>query len=124
MTRATKWILIAALLTWTAPALAGDLTGQYTVRGTDPGTAKAYTGTAEIAKHGANYMIRWQLGKLSYEGTGIVVGDILSVAYTDGKGSWFGVVAYRITRGGHVLEGKWAGHRGDKTGTDILTRKK
>jgi hypothetical protein len=49
--------------------------------------------------------------------------DTLSVAYTGGDRSWFGVASYRQRSDGS-LDGRWAVHGGASVaGTEIATRR-
>jgi hypothetical protein len=105
-----------------APAYAADIEGTYKASGTNPGGKGQYKGNVIISKSGETYKVVWSVGT-AYIGTGIVVGDVLSVAYTDEGKKWFGIVAYKIKSGGKVLEGLWSGHNGRKLGKETLTKK-
>jgi hypothetical protein len=104
------------------PALAADIEGTYKAAGSNPGGKGQYKGNVIISKSGETYKVVWSVGT-AYIGTGIVVGDVLSVAYTDEGKKWFGIVAYKIKSGGKVLEGLWSGHNGRKLGKETLTKK-
>ena len=96
--------------------------GTYAVSGFNPGVG-AYKGTLTIAPRGEIYDVLWTIGKASYAGVGVVVGDTLSVAYSDGTGKWMGVVGYRQLSDG-TLDGRWAVYGGNtKTGTETARRK-
>ena len=96
--------------------------GTYSVTGTNPG-AGAYTGKLTIAPRGDVYDVSWWIGKEHYTGVGIVVNDTLSVAYTGGDHSWFGVASY-IQRSDGSLDGRWAVQGGANVpGTETATRK-
>ena len=105
-----------------APVHAADIEGTYKAAGSNPGGKGQYKGNVIISKSGETYKVVWSVGT-AYIGTGIVVGDVLSVAYTDEGKKWFGIVAYKIKSGGKVLEGKWSGHNGRTLGTETLTKK-
>jgi len=123
-----KWMFIflavwslSVLFPVTARAL--DIVGTYDVKGTNPVDQKEYTGTLTIAQTGQTYKVLWDLSGTKYLGTGILLGDTLSVTYMDEQKSWFGVVIYKITADGKTLEGKWAAFMGDALGSETLTRK-
>jgi hypothetical protein len=104
-----------------SPAQAADIQGTYKAAGSNPGGKGQYQGNVIISKSGETYKVVWSVGT-AYVGTGIVMGDVLSVAYTDEGKKWFGIVVYRIKSGGKVLEGVWSGHNGRKLGEETLTR--
>src|SRR5213082_961388 len=92
--------------------------GTYSVNGTNPGVG-AYTGRLTITPRGDVYDVSWWIAKEHYTGVGIVVNDTLSVAYTGGDHSWFGVASYRQRSDGS-LDGRWAVHGGASVpGTEI-----
>lgn len=96
--------------------------GTYFVNGTNPGVG-AYTGRLTIEPRGDVYDVSWTIAKEHYTGVGIVVNDTLSVAYTGGDRSWFGVASYRQRADG-TLDGRWAVHGGARVpGTEIATRR-
>lgn len=90
---------IAAFATLTAVALTGvpasaderasldkgvqakSIEGSYTVEGWLPGRDRPYTGTAEVKRTGETYTVSWRIGADTIVGTGILVGDQLSVTY-------------------------------------------
>ncbi len=51
-----------------------DPTGRYTVRGTNPGDSKPYTGQVLVARTGQTYQVLWSIGGQTYVGTGIASG--------------------------------------------------
>jgi hypothetical protein len=96
--------------------------GTYSVNGINPG-AGAYSGRLNITPRGDVYDVSWWIAKEHYTGVGIVVNDTLSIAYTSGDRSWFGVASYRQRYDG-TLDGRWAVQGGASvTGTEIATRK-
>lgn len=105
-----------------APALADDLEGTYDAKGWNPMDGARYTGTVTVARTEDVYEVRWSVGA-TYVGTGVRVGDVLSVGYTDDEKSWFGVVGYRIGKDG-TLTGSWCTLLGKKAGTETLTRRR
>lgn len=117
-------LVLACLLLLVALPLSAKtaFSGTYDVTGSNPGVG-AYKGTLTIAPRGEIYDVLWTIGKASYAGVGVVVGDTLSVAYSDGTGKWMGVVGYRQLSDG-TLDGKWAVYGGNtKTGTETARRK-
>lgn len=121
----TKILFFAGVLIALSISIAAaptyDLTGKYSVEGTNPGNGSKYSGTVEITKSGDTYKILWEVGTL-YAGTGIITGNTLSVAYVDEKVEYVGVVAYTILKNGKVLKGIWAPFGNKETGTETLTR--
>ena len=63
-----------------------DPTGRYTVRGTNPGDSKPYTGQVLVARTGQTYQVLWSIGGQTYVGTGIGSADFLAVTYRAGPG--------------------------------------
>jgi hypothetical protein len=91
--------------------------GTYAVTGTNPGVG-AYKGTLTITPRGDVFDVRWSIANLKYFGVGVVVGDTLSVAYSDRDHTFFGVAAYEHSGGS--LDGRWAVAGGSTTpGTEI-----
>jgi hypothetical protein len=121
-TTITLAIILGAVFAFGQIAQATELAGTYKAEGSNPGDKGNYKGNVIITKTGETYKVVWSVG-LAYIGTGVVTGDVFSVAYMDEKKSWFGIVAYKIKSGGKVLEGKWCGHTGKTLGTEQLTRK-
>jgi hypothetical protein len=95
-----------------------DITGRYAVVGTNP-DGGTYQGTAEISKRGATYRIRWVIGvNETYEGVGILEGDVLAVSFSSGTTS--GVVLYRVEKA--KLSGRWALLGSDAVHSETLNR--
>jgi hypothetical protein len=95
------------------------LNGSYTIAlGENPNGGR-YTGHVEIRPNGATYALRWFTPEAAEIGTGILMQDVLVVAY--GRAPGFGVVAYH--RVDDRLEGVWAGTLAKQTGTEELTPK-
>ncbi|MCZ6862702.1 MAG: hypothetical protein O7I42_20940 [Alphaproteobacteria bacterium] len=90
------------------------LPGVYQVAGTDPDGTK-YTGTVTVTRTRATLRVVWKIGSRVWRGTGLRVGNILSVGYNGG------VAAYRIVHSKR-FEGEWAPHGSAKTGREIWTR--
>jgi len=104
-----------------APIFAADLAGSYSAQGTNPDGTGKYKGSVIITRTQDTYQVVWSVGAV-YVGTGLVVGDVFSVAYADENKSWFGVVAYRILDGGKKLEGIWSAHGGKVLGSETLEK--
>ena len=122
MKKASLALTILLAICLGAPAIAADIEGTYSAVGSNPGGKGQYKGNVIISKTEETYKVVWSVGT-AYIGTGIVIGDVLSVAYTDEAKKWFGIVAYKIKSGGKVLEGLWSGHNGKKLGKETLTKK-
>jgi len=115
------FLALAAFLLVPTLALA-ELGGTYAVSGTNPGTGDAYNGSAAISRTGSTYKVVWNVGK-PYTGTGILNGNVLSVAFRDEATGLFGVVTYTVSEAGNVLEGTWAAYGQTKIGTETLRKK-
>lgn len=101
---------------------ANDIVGTYAVTGSNPGGKGQYKGTVIITKTKDTYKLVWSVGA-AYIGTGILVDNVLSVAYTDENKKWFGIVAYKVIDSGKKLEGNWCAHGGQVLGTETLEKK-
>ncbi len=98
----------------TAPAVAPSLGGTYAVQGTSP-EGGTYEGNVTISGDAASgFHVVWTIGSDTYEGTGKLSGNILTV-------DWGQVepVVYKVSRDGATLSGKW-GKRG--RGREKLSR--
>jgi hypothetical protein len=119
-----KLLLFLAVIVLCAPGVAlpaDDLDGTYDATGVNALDGKSYAGTVTIKRTGDVYEVIWRVGD-SYIGTGVRVGDVLSVGYTDEERSWYGVVGYRIGARGKLV-GTWCTLFGKTVGTETLTRK-
>jgi len=91
------------------------LTGRYRIVSAHaPGSTQAYTGVVDIRPTGATYQLRWQVGKQTIRGVGILKGHTLAA----GWGPQGAVVLYE--RSGQRLEGTWAPAGGKVLGTEVL----
>jgi hypothetical protein len=92
--------------------------------GTNVG-GQPYRGSVGITKNGDSYDFKWTLlSGESYSGVGIIDGDKLAVGFygVTGGTAYYGVVHYRIEKGGK-LEGKWSvGGGNGKVYTETLTK--
>lgn len=86
--------------------------GEYSVIGSNPNGVK-YRGKVTISKQGKYYMLKWKIGKDSYQGRGLISGKTLTV-------NWGAVypVIYKI-RGNGVLKGSWDNGRAKETLTPV-----
>jgi len=96
-----------------------DIEGTYNCLG-NPKSENEYRGTTRITKKDEVYIVTWAIGKETHEGTGIRVGDTLSVVWRNDKGE-VGVAVY-IIRSKGKLEGKWTGLGSRYQSTENLTR--
>jgi len=117
-------VLLGVLILVASIPAAGKtgFSGVYNVSGVNPGVG-AYKGTLTIAPRGEVYDVHWAIAGTQYGGVGIANGDMLSVAYTGGDHSWFGVATYTQQPDGS-LKGRWAVAGGSpKPGTENAVRK-
>ena len=81
------WIVIAiaALVPLSASAKQDyDFAGAYEVYGHNPDGESTYSGEVSIAWSGETYHVEWYIGDQLFIGTGIGLGDVLSVGYDGG----------------------------------------
>lgn len=97
---------------------AKSLNGTFNITGTNAGTNTAYKGTLTIKKTGSVYSLYWKVANTSYNGVGILDGNILAVGW--GFGQAFGVVGYDVN--GDEATGTWAMGGGTSTGTENLKK--
>lgn len=97
-----------------------DISGDYGVTGANE-DGSPYKGTLKIIKHGDVYQFRWDAGR-QYDGVGVANGNVVAVAFTEGKdGQGCGVVSYQLLADG-TLDGKWGYWGRDEMGTEQATR--
>jgi len=89
------------------------------VKGTQPGGGN-YSGQVSIEKKGDVYEMKWRIGKETYRGVGIRVGDTLIAGWTPGKD--VGVVFYSLGEALKSMEGRWTGLGATKLGAERLER--
>jgi Caspase domain len=82
--------------------------GEYKVEGQTP-VGSDYTGTVKIAKEPKGYQLTWHVGDTSYQGTGTLAGNLLTVDW----GSSTPVVYALGTNGS--LAGLWDAGKGEET---------
>jgi hypothetical protein len=123
MRTANRYVVVAVVvfLGIGASALAVDIEGRYMAKGTNPGEEGEYAGEVIISKTGDTYRVVWHVGT-TYVGTGIVLGNVLSVGYVDESNTRFGTVVYTIEDGGAKLEGLWCPLGSSILGTETLEK--
>ena len=104
------------LVTIAAPAQSQDLTGAYTIHGTNPGGEGGYTGQSEISLTGSTYRVTAQVGSLVAEGTGVFLNGVLSVMFPEQ--GW--IAAYALQLDGS-LQGIWSQSDGTELGQGNMT---
>ena len=77
-----------------------DIAGEYTINGTNP-DGSSYTGSVYITKSNDKYNVKWYIGDQTFEGTGTILGKILTVDWGD-----IYPVIYTIQTDG-ILNGTW-----------------
>lgn len=93
---------------------AASIAGDYTVTGSNVDGAGKYDGTLTITPRDDVYQFSWLSGGVSSDGVGVVSGNKVAAAFTDGPdGTGCGVVLYKIGANGD-LDGK-AGYWGVNT---------
>ena len=102
-------------------ALAGDIVGQYTFEGSNPGSQAKYAGRAMIEKKGDAYLVGWQIGNQELAGTGILQNNTFAVVYIARNSKTEpGLVLYTILPNG-MLVGKFTNLGGTSLGTETWT---
>lgn len=95
------WLLVPMIA---GLARAGELDGDYQAKG-ENADGKSYTGEVRVRSLGGAEAVLWRLDSgEAYKGLGLLVDDVLGVAYGGGSAN-FGVVVYRIEGG--RLDGQW-----------------
>ena len=105
-----------------APAAVGEIAGNYSVKGTNPGGGSPYTGSLLVTKRDKVYQFSWKSGGASYEGVGVQAGNTVGVAFAsggDGKGC--SVVHYQVDASGG-LNGQWGAWGENASGNETATR--
>jgi hypothetical protein len=103
------------------PATTPDIAGSYSVVGSNP-NGSPYKGALDVIKHSSDvYQFRWNAGR-QYDGIGVPNGNVVAVAFTEGKnGTGCGVVSYQIKSDGS-LDGRWGYWGRDESGTEKTER--
>lgn len=99
---------------------AGELEGEYSVKGSNPNGRGGYEGKLSIKKTGDTYQLRWTLpGTPPYKGVGLRVGDSLYVGWGTDKEP-YAVIAYTFK--GTSAEGLWTIANSSKTAKENLSK--
>ncbi len=98
-----------------------NLLGTYTIKNGETPEKVKYTGTVDITIKNGVYKLKWTQGKHKFNGLGLRNGDVLTAAFNDtGK---FGVLQYRVKKGGKFLTGQWATESSTGPGIESLEKK-
>lgn len=103
--------------TTTSGASSDDLTGSYNITGTNEGGSGAYSGTLMVTRRGDVYQFTWDTAGKKFDGVGVRSGDIIAVAFAEGKsGEGCGVVLYSIGENGKLdgTAGYWGTNSSEK----------
>lgn len=88
-----------------------SIAGDYTVSGSNPDGTEKYEGELTITPRDDVYQFSWVSGGKSSDGVGVMTGNKIAVAFTEGSdGTGCGVVLYKVLANGD-LDGK-AGYWG------------
>uniref|UniRef100_I2Q7Q3 Uncharacterized protein n=1 Tax=Desulfovibrio sp. U5L TaxID=596152 RepID=I2Q7Q3_9BACT len=102
-------------------AWAADIVGQYTLRGSNPGSKGQYTGTAMVERKGETYSVGWKIGNQQLLGTGILKDTSFAVVYTARNSKKApGLILYEILPDGSLV-GKFTSLGGTALGGEIWT---
>lgn len=119
MQRTFLGVIIGGLVL-ASSAAALDLDGQYQLKGSNPGGSGQYNGKAAIVSTGGTYQVRWRIGGVEHQGTGILTKDIFSVVY-QAPGSAPGIAVYEVRNDGS-LRGRWTTLNGSGLGDETWVR--
>ena len=98
----------------------GELEGEYSVKGTNPGGKGSYEGKLRVRKTGATYQLRWTIaGSQAYYGVGLKVRDAMHVGWGTGKDT-YAVISYDFD--GKSAEGMWTVGGSERTAKEILSK--
>ena len=81
--------------------------------------ASAPRGTVDIGIKSGVYTFKWKTGNSTFEGLGLRNGDVLTAGFNNSGD--FGVLQYRIKKGGKVLTGQWAQTKQTTSGPGVET---
>lgn len=106
----------------TSSASRKDISGSYTITGTNASGRGNYGGSLVVTNRDEVYQFSWDSGGRKYDGVGVQTDNNVAVAFTDGTdGTGCGVVLYKIAADGS-LDGK-AGYWGNNSSeTETATR--
>lgn len=105
-----------------ARALDFDATGDYTVRGQNPGESGTYGAEISVKLVGEVYHLEWTSGGQKSLGVGLRLGDTLAVTWQDPETKESAIAVYIVMPDGG-LKGRWAPFGADAAGTEDWTRK-
>jgi hypothetical protein len=111
-----------AKTTTTTTSAPKDISGKYTVSGTNENGAGDYKGTLDVTKRDEVYQFSWDTAGKKFDGVGVQNASAVAVSFADGtNGKGCGVVLYKINADGS-LDGK-AGYWGvNESETETATR--
>jgi len=112
----------AKTTTTTTTSAPKDISGKYTVSGTNENGAGDYKGTLDVTKRDEVYQFSWDTAGKKFDGVGVQNASAAAVSFTVGtNGKGCGVVLYKINADGS-LDGK-AGYWGvNESETEKATR--
>ena len=94
--------------------------GYYKVRGTDA-KGDAYSAVATVVKFNHVYVVTWVTGTgPMVRGTGLLIGERLSVGWSPPGSSVAGCTVYTVAAGGQRLTGRWTAGTG-QIGDEVMT---
>ena len=112
------FLVIGLIILATAAAIGQerDITGLYTMTGTNPGGMGEYRGEVAVVQTGDVHQVGWTVGGTRHVGTGVLRGEILSVVYQP-VGEQAGIAVYELQPDGS-LAGVWTNLGGQVLGTE------
>ena len=91
----------------------GPIAGSYSLVGRNV-NGSSYRGRVAVSQTGETFRVVWRVGSQTFVGTGILTGDVLSVAYNGG------LAVYRFSPAG--IKGRWATTNARRISTEDWTR--
>jgi hypothetical protein len=113
-----RLLAAAAAVVLIATPVFADPVGKYSIRGTNPGDGRPYSGEVTVTKTGDTYRVVWLIGSDTYTGTGIGSDDFLAVSYRSGNETGLALYGRRPDGSWH---GIWTYAGGRQIGTDRWT---
>ena len=113
------FVAAVSLLALSSVAFAQDIAGHYRLEGANPGGAGRYSGAVEVTKSGDTFQVVWRIGGQTQQGTGVLTGEIFSVAYQQ-RGAPAGIAVYELGGDG-TLSGTWAPIGSSALGIELWT---
>ena len=99
-----------------------DATGDYVVRGQNPGESGTYGAEISVKLVGEVYHLEWTSGGQKAVGVGLRLGDTLAVTWQDPETKESAVAVYIVMPDG-ALKGRWAPVGAEAAGTEDWQRK-